>query len=56
MFQNIVRFYGKELLTSRVAHKLEDHHFFGCPLLFIQYIDSYTLHLEDVLPHKTKVA
>ena len=52
MFRNIVRFYGEELITSRLTPKLEDHPFFGCPRLLIQYIRSYPSYLEAVLPHK----
>ena len=50
MFRNIVRFYGEELLTSRLTPKLEDH-----PLLAARDC-SFNISAAAVLPHKTKVA
>ena len=41
LFHNMMRFYGEEFLVSRPTPKLEDHPFFGCPRLLIQYIRSY---------------
>jgi len=54
MLRTFERFYGEELLASRPTPKLEEKTLLGCPRLLIQYIRSYTPHLEAVHPYATR--